>query len=135
MKFSELDTSTALKGVLEDEGVETTIYVNGQRPTSKLPSEFIEISENGPISSDSSKFGIYQQNLLLGIYVKMSSNDVRNTVKETAILDSFGELFKDPIVSDNYSFGINKNSLLSSSKNIITGYGTRFLNITTTIKT
>lgn len=135
MKFSELDPSTALKELLEDEGISTTIYVNGQRPTSKLPSEFIEISENGPITSNSSKFGMYQQSLLLGIYVKMSSNDVRNTTKETLILDSFAELFKDALAVDNYSFGLNKNSLLSSSKNIITGYGTRFLNIITTIKT
>ena len=134
MRLSAINATYVLKTKLDDYLVTTTIYHDGQRPTNGLPSSFVEINENGAVSTISSKFGIMEQNLLVTINTELLSNGAYNEVKDKLIFDAFCEIFKQPLVEGYYNFEMAKDGMFSKSRNIIAGYGTRFLNIKVTIK-
>ena len=121
----------ALKDGLTTKGVTTKIYINGETPSSGLPAEFIDINQNGSMSSLGSQLGTgtARCNLLVSIYVKLLSTDTVNYVKENAILGVFQSLFESAVVKSGFSFTIDKDRMVYSGKSIISGYSTKILNI------
>ena len=121
----------ALKDVLTAKGVMTKIYINGETPSSGLPTEFIEINQNGSMSSLGSQLGTgtARCNLMVSIYVKLLSTDTVNYIKENAILGIFQSLFETAFVRSGFSFTIDKDRMVYSGKSIISQYSTKILNI------
>jgi len=121
--------ASALKDALVTKGVTTTIYINGETPTSKLPDEFIEIVQNGAMSSIGSKLGCASLNLMVSISVKLLSTGGANFVRENVILGVFQSLFEGTIVKSGYSFTVDRSRMVYQGKNINSGYSTKILNI------
>ena len=124
--------ANALKEALVAKGVTTKIYINGETPSSALPVEFIEIVQNGSMSSLGSQLGTgtARCNLMVGIYVKLLTTDVANYTRENVILGIFQSLFGSAFVKSGFSFTIDKNRMVYSGKSIISGYSTKILNVT-----
>ena len=123
--------ASALKDVLITKGVTTKIYINGETPSSGLPTEFIEIMQNGSMSSLGSQLGTgtARCNLMVSIYVKLLSTDTVNYVRENVILGISQSLCEAAFVKSGFSFTIDKDRMVYSGKSIISGYSTKILNI------
>lgn len=134
MKFSEINPSSALKTLLVAAGVTETVYADGERPTSKLPAKFVEISNNGYTSTPCSQFGYYEQTLLVSVSVKLTPMGTKDSVSEAALMAKFDDIFKGTPINGKYSFSVSKASLFGGSKNLIAGYSTKLMNIVSTIQ-
>lgn len=130
MKLSEIQPISALKAVLVTAGVTETIYEGGS-PTSALPSEYIEILQNGSFKTPVMKMGIITGVLLVSINVKLLANDSTNQTKETLILKKLDSLFEDNkiAVSGKYHFSTDADNLVYGGRGISRGYSTRIINL------
>lgn len=123
----------ALKAFLVRMGVTTAIYT-GESPTSKLPSEFIEILHNGPVGSEASKLGIATCTMTMGIYVKLLSTDEVNIQRESAIIGSFQSFFSSAVVESGFTFSLDKKRMMIyQGRSVRSGYSTKLINILTSI--
>lgn len=131
MKLSDIDPLKTLKNALVENGVTTTIYT-GDKPTSGLPSEYIELRQNGGLRTSLSRMGLVEGYVLLSINVKLTSTGGRNTVKENIILKTFDGLFEGGSVinKDGYTFSLDPNNLVYSGGGIYEGYSSKLINIT-----
>lgn len=131
MRLSDIDPLKTLKNVLIENGVTTVIYT-GDKPTSGLPTEYIELHQNGGLRTNVSKMGLVKGYVLLSVNVKLSSTGGRNTVKENIILKTFDGLFEGGAVisRDGYTFSLDPNSLVYSGGGIYEGYSSKLINIT-----
>lgn len=131
MKLSDINPTGVLKQVLTDYGVTQKIYT-GDKPTSGLPSEYIELRQNGGLKTNLSKLGLVQGYVLLSINVKLLTPGGRNTVRENIILSTFDGLFKDGAVAskDGYVFSLDPENIVYSGGGIYEGYSTKLINIT-----
>ena len=134
MKFSDINPSSVLKTVLVTAGMTETIYADGEKPTSGLPAKYIEILNNGYVSSNSSQFGLYQQTLIVSINVRLSPLGTRDIVSEKTIMAKLDNILLSPVVSEKYSFSMSKTSMFGGSRNLISGYSTKLINIVSTIQ-
>lgn len=123
--------ASALKELLLEADVTQTIFINGETPSSSLPNVFIEIVQNGAISSNSSQMGFGEGNLLVIINVRLLSNDATNSTMENIVLSSFQDIFSDAIVCSGFTFSIDKRRMVYQGKSIAAGYSTKILNIIT----
>lgn len=131
MKLSDINPTGVLKQVLTDYGVTQKIYT-GDKPTSGLPSEYIELRQNGGLKTNLSKLGLVQGYVLLSINVKLLTTGGRNTVRENIILSTFDGLFKDgaAVSRDGYVFSLDPENIVYSGGGIYEGYSTKLINIT-----
>lgn len=131
MRLSTVDPLSALKDALTENGVTVTIYT-GDKPTSGLPTEYIELHQNGGLKTNLSKMGLVHGYVLLSVNVKLTSVGGRNTIKENIILKTFDGLFEDGAVihKDGYTFSLDPNSLVYSGGGIYEGYSSKLINIT-----
>lgn len=132
MKLND-EPDVAFKAMLEDAEVDVPIYVIGEMPTSSLPDAFIEIRQNGPISSTASQLGSGKCVLLVAITVKLLSKGGTNKKKENLILAKFQDLFDPAVSSSGFVFSLDKKNLVFTGKDLISGYSTKMLNIITTL--
>lgn len=121
----------SLRELLVTQGSTSTIYINGETPSSKLPDEFIEIVPNGAISSEASQLGTGTCALLVIINVKLLSNSAANFTKENIILGLFQDLFSKAVVKSGFTFSIDKKRMVYQGKSIVSGYSTKMLNVIT----
>ena len=131
MKLSTLEPLAKLKQALTNNGVTQTIYI-GDKPSSGLPNEYIELRQNGALRTDFSKMGLVQGYVLLSINVKLLTTGGRNTVREKIILATFDGLFENGAVihKDGYTFSLDRNSLVYNGGGIYEGYSSKLINIT-----
>ena len=131
MKLSDINPTGVLKQVLTDYGVTQKIYT-GDKPPSGLPSEYIELRQNGGLKTNLTKMGLVQGYVLLSINVKLLTTGGRNTVRENIILSTFDGLFKDgaAVSSDGYVFSLDPENIVYSGGGIYEGYSTKLINIT-----
>lgn len=131
MRLSEIDPTSALKSLLVDNGVTTTIYT-GNKPTSGLPNEYIELLQNGGTQTDIIRMGRVTGFVLISVNVKHLSTGGRNTVKEKIVIQSFDELFADmkAVEKNGYIFQLEPDNLVYSGGGIYEGYSTRLINLT-----
>lgn len=130
MRLSTIDPLKTLKAALVENGVTQTIYT-GDRPTSGLPTEYIELHQNGGLKTNLSKMGLVHGYVLLTINVKMLSTGGKNTVREKIILATFDGLFENGAVvhKDGYTFSLDPNSLVYSGGGIYEEYSSKLINI------
>mgnify|MGYP001164393739 CR=1 FL=1 len=131
MKLSDINPTGVLKQVLTDYGVTQKIYT-GDKPTSGLPAEYIELRQNGGLKTNLTKMGLVQGYVLLSINVKLLTTGGRNTVREKIILATFDGLFENgaAIGIDGYTFSLDRNSLVYNGGGIYEGYSSKLINIT-----
>ena len=131
MKLSQINPLDTLKDILTEYGVTETIYT-GNKPSSGLPNEYIELRQNGGLRTNFSKMGLTQGYVLLSINVKLLSTGGRNTVKEKIVLSRFDGLFEDGAVvsKDGYTFSLDRNNLVYSGGGIYEGYSSKLINVT-----
>ncbi|MEG0560165.1 MAG: hypothetical protein RR513_06580 [Muribaculaceae bacterium] len=134
MNLSDINPSKKLKEAIDMLGLKIQVYANGEMPSSAKSDVFIQISNNGSLRTNSSQFGFLEQTLLLCIYVKLSSTDIKNTAKETMYLSKIETLIGSVLVLDSYTFQFDKLNIFGDAKNISSGYSTKLVNIKTTIK-
>lgn len=128
-KFSEINPTKALKEYFELNGVVSkAIYSRGERPASGLPYDFIDIVENGTISSESVAGGLKTCKIACSIYVELN-NGVVNDVKNSFIMDKIEEALPSAIAYDGYEFTLDFKNLITDAKHIVTDYSTKTLNI------
>lgn len=130
MRLSEINPVDALKTVLVEQLTET-IYV-GNKPTSGLPNEYIDLYQNGGVNTNFSKMGMVKGFVLISINVKLMSNGSRNVNKEKLILGKFDELFSNnkTVVKDGYTFSLEPNNMVYGGGGIYEGYSTKLINLT-----
>lgn len=133
MNISEVIPELAFKSFLEDNDI-TGIYHAGI-PTSGVLSEFITVSLNGNINSQSEDGSILQCTLMVGAYVKLLTNGTVNFVKEKIVMSKFSELFPADYTYEGitYTFRTDLRNLVYSGRNLYSGYSTKALNIQVTI--
>ncbi len=131
MKLSDIKPLEALKSALEEHGVTQKIYI-GNKPTTGLPNEYIELYQNGGLKTKLSKMGMVQGYVMISINVKLLSTGGRNTVRESIILSAFDGLFENANVvnKDNYTFSLELNNMVYSGGGIYEGYSTKLINLT-----
>ena len=130
MKLSDIKPIPALNAVLTAAGVTEIIY-EGSKPTSALPTSFIEIIQNGSYKSSVNQIGILDGVLLLSINAILKSTGEINTIKEDIILKTFDSLFENnkTVVSGKCHFSLDNSNLVYSGRGISEGYSTRIINI------
>lgn len=130
-RLSNIEPLKPLKTVFEDYGVTQIIYT-GNKPTSGLPNEYIELYQNGGLRTDLSKMGLVQGYVLVAINVKLLSTGGKNTVRENIILSSFDGLFeRGSIVNkDGYTFMLEPKNIVYSGGGLYEGYSTKLINLT-----
>jgi hypothetical protein len=125
-----VNPSDALKAlILPEMDSGFVIYTNGSIPTTALPDEFIDIRPNGSLSSIASKRGLAEQVLTVSLYRKLLSTGASNSVRENILLGKFQSLFDNPLLSQEFSFHLDKSGIIYQGKNIEEGYSTRVLNV------
>lgn len=131
MKLSDINPTGVLKQVLTDYGVTQKIYT-GDKPTSGLPAEYIELRQNGGLKTNLTKMGLVQGYVLLSINVKLLTTGGRNTVREKIILATFDGLFENGAVihKDGYTFYLDPNNVVYNGGGIYEGYSSKLINIT-----
>lgn len=133
MNISEIIPELALKSFLEDNDV-TGIYPAGI-PTTGATSEFLTVSMNGNIISESEDATVLGCTLMLGVYVKLLTNGTVNQVREKILMSRFSELFPATYNYEDatYKFSLDFRNLVYSGRNLYSGYSTKALNIQVTI--
>ena len=79
MKLSDIKPLEALKSALEEHRVTQKIYI-GNKPTTGLPNEYIELYQNGGLKTKLSKMGMVQGYVMISINVKLLSTGDRKSV-------------------------------------------------------
>ena len=129
MLLNEINPTDALKGILE-ERVTEKVYA-GDKPTDKLPNEYLELFQNGGLKTNFSKMGIVEGYVMISISVKLLSTGGRNTKKENLILKKFDDLFENNkiIEKDGYVFQLEPRNMVYDGGGIYEGYTTKLINL------
>jgi len=128
-----IDPQTPLKDLILAKGVTQDIYVNNETPSSDLPKHFLEIAQNGPMTTKSTRVGNAECMLSVSIYVKNMSTGATNNVKMKMILDQFEAMFAKPLKSGSFSYALEPLNMVYSGKSLASGYSTKIINVKTYI--
>ena len=123
------DPATALKALIATKTGSMVIYVNDETPSVNQPDEFIEIMLNGPIGSTASQMGTGECMLLVTINVKLLSTDARNHKRENIVLGLFQSIFDGAKKQSGFTFSLDRRKLVYQGKSIVSGYGSKILNV------
>lgn len=126
-----IDPQTPLRTLILAKGVTQDIYVNNETPSSGLPAHFLEIAQNGPIKTNSTKRGNAECMLSVSIYVKNMSTGAMNNAKMKMILDQFSAMFDKPLISGTFSYALEPSNIVYSGKSLASGYSTKIINVRT----
>ena len=130
MKLSDIKPIPALKAALVLAGTTETIY-DGDKPTSGLPDDYIELIQNGSFKTKSNQMGIIDGVILVSINIKLLSNGSVNKTKEDIVLGKFEALFENNkfLVTEPYHFRLDGGNLVYGGRGISEGYSTKVLNL------
>lgn len=117
------------RGIIGGNADFSALYLNGSVPTSELPESFLEIIGNGPLSSGVSQFGICDYTLSLIVNVKLLSDGTINDIRESYLMQLIELNFDKTIVVDNYHYSLNKQTMVYSGRDLISGYSSKIINI------
>lgn len=138
MRPSEIRPDLVLKEILEgsvilqksaEETVTVTVYAQGERPSTGLSSEFVEVISNGAARSLTKPMGVIRGNLAVAVYVKTYEDGAVFQYRVDSIMKQIEEKVSN-ITRGNYFFEVNPNNIITpTTTNIISGYSTTILNI------
>lgn len=132
MSILTIDASVMLKKALVASGVTYPIYTNGERPTKNLPPSFIEIRNNGAMSTNASEYGISTTPLLLFVWTKLIVGTL-NEKLENLVVKQFETSLLSGIKIENIRFELNKTSMFTALPLFSDGYASKQFNIISTI--
>lgn len=130
MKLSDIAPLGILKTVLVNKGVDSPIYIE-DKPTANIPDSYIELFENGPVSSNLSKHGLITGYILLSVNIRLLSTGAPNKVKRDLLIKKFDDLFEDnkSVYEDGYIFQLDSSRIVYTGSSIYEGFSTRLINI------
>ncbi|WAX17116.1 hypothetical protein PF672P2_00019 [Parabacteroides phage PF672P2] len=124
MKLSDIQPESDLKQLLLSGGITEQIYARGERPSSSLPKEFIDIALNGSINRQTTDRGIYRCIVSLTINVALKANDSINTTRESILFKKV-----EDIIEGSGRFFTTPNNTVFYGKSITAGYSSTVINI------
>ncbi len=131
MTPSSITPHTDLQGLLTGKILVNSkpikVYTQGERPSTETPSEFIEILQNGSVSTPTNSLDTAEGALALAIYIS-SNNGVINIVRAKYILSQVETLVHN-VSSDKFFFSIDTNNIMETNNNLTISYSATVLNI------
>lgn len=124
MKLSDLNPTQDVKQRMLDAGVTTTVYAEGERPTTDLPDVFIDLSVNGGISRLSTDRRLYRSMILVAIHTKLLATGAMNKVKELMVLKEI-----ESVIDGTEELTTSPNNTVYSGKNVVAKYSSLMLNV------
>ena len=73
--------------------------------------------------------GLSEYNLMLIVSVKLSSDGLVNTTRENYLLFLLERWLKGTISIGEYHYSINKNQMVYSGRDLVSGYSSKIINI------
>lgn len=138
MRPSEIRPDLALKALLEGqivlqrsatESAVIDVYAQGERPSTGLASEFVDILFNGAVRSLTKPIGVLRGNVVVSVYVKSYEDGSVFQYRIDSILKQIEEKVSSVSAGD-YFFEINPDNIITpTTTNIASGYSTTILNI------
>lgn len=135
---SEIRPDLALKSVLDNqimlqksatESAVVKVYAQGERPSTKLDDEFVEILFNGAMRSKTKPIGLVRGALLVAIYVKSYEDGSVFQYRVDSILKQLEEKVSS-VSADRFFFSLNLDNIITpTTVNITSGYSTTILNV------
>lgn len=135
---SEIRPDLALKSVLDNqimlqksatESAVVKVYAQGERPSTKLDDEFVEILFNGAVRSKTKPIGLVRGALLVAIYVKSYEDGSVFQYRVDSILKQLEEKVSS-VSADRFFFSLNLDNIITpTTVNITSGYSTTILNV------
>ena len=138
MRPSDIRPDIALKAQLEGnivlqksetESAVIDVYAQGEKPTSGLSSEFVEILFNGAIRSLTKPLGVIRGNLIVSVYVKSYENGSVFQYRADSILKQIEEMTSNKEYGSFFFEFDTTNIVTPATTNIISGYSTTVLNV------
>lgn len=105
------------------------IYADDSMPVTKLPESFLKITGNGSVATTLTKYGVLTYNLALVIGVKLNPDGTKNSIRETHLLQLLEDNFVNTIEIGRFYYSLNKGNIIYSSKDLISGYSLKIINI------
>lgn len=109
------------------------VYPNNTLPgkSEMWPESFIDISGNGPMMTKLSQFGILEFMIMVTTYVELLPDGSTNSARESFLIEKLDDLFKGGkiIVVGKNHYSVNKNNLVYSGKELISGYSNKVINV------
>lgn len=143
IKPSQIKPDEALKALLDGLIVVNTsetdtnivaIYTQGQKPSTSLPDEFIEVLLNGSPRAKTSDYTMLRGNIALAITCKARSDGTVKSIRVNQMLRQVEELVNGE-GSGMYFFTINPTNIYTpSAVDASSGYSTMVLNVQWTAK-
>ena len=138
MKTSKIRPDLALKKILDGqillqksatESVLVKAYAHGERPTTGLEDEFVEILINGIVSSKTKPIGLIRGNLAVAVYVKTYEEGSVFQYRVDSILEQLEEKVSD-LIADGFFFSFDLGNIITpTTVNVTSGYSATILNI------
>ena len=131
MRIEDIEPDKELANLLVDKVLVNNnaipIYAYGDKDLKTTPSEFVEIMQNGAISSKTYDTEVLVGNLAVSINVKATNNQI-NKVRLKYILKQVLELI-DKKPSESFFFEVNVLNIINTTNNLVNGYASKVLNI------
>lgn len=113
------------KGELSD----VAVYNDGERPTTKVPDDFIDVLYNGKTRAVDIPMNYIKGNLIVALYCKLNSNGTVKSNRVQKILEQF-EMIVNRNVSEHYYYELNLDQLITpTTANMSAGYSITVLNV------
>lgn len=133
MTLAELNPDATLAALLDGKvkasGKAIKVYAQGERPNIGVDSEYIEVLNNGVISSLTNPTGFFKGNLALSIYCKLNSNSTIKLPLMRRLVARCAELV-DRKTSDGYFFSLDPTNVITPpTANLTTGYAATVINV------
>lgn len=125
----DTDIQTPLKDLFLAKGFLGEVFVNNETPTSELPAVFMEIAQNGPIRSMSTKHGAMRGVLAVSVHVKHLTTGSANNVKMSMVLKAISEMFSSAQKTGDFTYDLDPTAVVYQGKNLAAGYSSKVFNI------
>ena len=106
-----------------------TVYSDWERPTNKLPDDFIVIYINGNVSGVGSRVDFAQGYLMVSLYCKLNDDGSVKKSRVAKLLEQFEELV-DKAKTEHYFYELEMERYITpTTPNQTSGYSTTTLNL------
>jgi hypothetical protein len=138
MEIKDLNPNQALKDLLigkvnitlsESESRTVAIYKQGERPNVDLGDEFIDVLNNGIISSTTKPFGMFKGNLAVTLYCKANADGTAKLKRINSMLSQVESLVKDKKSGDYFFEFVPNNVITPITVDSTSGYAILVVNI------
>lgn len=133
MKPSELAVDIELRDFLTGKVLIGTtslpVYADGERPSNKVPDDFIEINYNGDPWSVTDKMSMWRGNLIVSLYCKLNEDSSVKTNRVRKLLEQFDSIINRK-ASEHYFYNLDLNRPITpTTANLQIGYSATVLNV------